>query len=124
MIYRNPAMDPGLVNRRANSRVYIPSGFTARGSPGERDSATVSEEAGHHESHAALRNPGRRRSCLIRSRKRRRSVSRAFPSGPGHPATACIKVTATIPVGTEPYAVAANPRTNIIYVANEVGNTV
>jgi DNA-binding beta-propeller fold protein YncE len=33
-------------------------------------------------------------------------------------------VVATIPVGTDPFGVAANPRTNTIYVANDLDNTV
>ena len=36
----------------------------------------------------------------------------------------CITVTATIPVGTQPAGVAANPKTNTIYVANSFDNTV
>src|SRR5260370_24573005 len=42
----------------------------------------------------------------------------------GQAVTSCIKITATISVGTEPVGVAANPRTNTIYVANSVDNTV
>jgi len=46
---------------------------------------------------------------------------RASPA-PGPPRTE--PVVATIPVGTNPLGVAANPRTNTIYVANDLDNTV
>ena len=36
----------------------------------------------------------------------------------------CITVTATIPVGTQPSGVAANPKTNTIYVPNSFDSTV
>jgi YVTN family beta-propeller protein len=39
-------------------------------------------------------------------------------------ATSCIKVTATIPVGSFPEGVAANPKTNTAYVTNRFSNTV
>src|SRR5260370_1361689 len=38
--------------------------------------------------------------------------------------TAAIRVTATVPVGTTPLGVAANPRTNTIYVTNATDHTV
>ena len=44
--------------------------------------------------------------------------------GAAHGAKGCITVTATIPVGFNPRGVAANPKTNTIYVANVFGNTV
>jgi YVTN family beta-propeller protein len=36
----------------------------------------------------------------------------------------CVRVIATIPVGTVPMGVATTPRTNTIYVTNSVDNTV
>jgi YVTN family beta-propeller protein len=41
-----------------------------------------------------------------------------------HRAKSCNTVTATIPVGRAPEAVAADPKTNIIYTANETDNAV
>src|SRR6266700_1512274 len=46
------------------------------------------------------------------------------PASTSRAAVSACRVTATIPVGNSPVAVAANPRTNTIYVANFNDDTV
>jgi YVTN family beta-propeller protein len=52
------------------------------------------------------------------------AASAASARGMAHRAKGCITVTATIPVGRAPEAVAADPKTNTIYTANETDNAV
>src|SRR5436190_1975931 len=56
------------------------------------------------------------------------TTAAAAPGSPAramaHAAKGCITVTATIPVGSFPQGVAADPKTNTIYVTNDYDNTV
>jgi len=52
------------------------------------------------------------------------AASASSGGGTAHPAKGCISVTATIRVGSDPDGVAADPKTNTVYVTNISGNTV
>src|SRR5215468_438692 len=52
------------------------------------------------------------------------AASASSGGGTAHPAKGCISVTATVHVGGDPDGVAADPKTNTVYVTNISGNTV
>src|SRR5215475_14702038 len=82
------------------------------------------KEAGHHETELARRLPDHRGHHQPRADGHRHSCVGVFwrrhgPSGQG-----CISVTATVRVGGDPDGVAADLKTNTVYVTNISGNTV